>query len=1761
MNTPTVNSGNGSMQAGYARSGPVLSPGVWKKLSRLTVLAFVLLLGACGGSSSDDDTAPSSQIEPNAEELPPVSDVRSLSQRYVEVTFEQAASDKAAENIKNYNVVLSNGNTAPVVAATLAADRKTVLLEIAPASSDSQLVPNGTLEFDLVGVDDPATVFTGNGTIEPIIESVASLSDTVVEVLFNEPVSDDAGFVENYRIETASGETLPILAATMGASGDSVVLTTGPQDDVPYTVTLTGVSGRVSALPLLASASNLRFSGLSRNTSVATAPAVTSARSSGNTGVVIDFNKPMGISAINPANYAIGQESVNPEASGLAVVSAEFSGVDRSAVLLTTRSQNSLTYRVTVGNVRDTNGQSFSIANGTIDVIVANSTTFAGSGPDAGTLVDTDGDGLYDNEEQSGYTVIIEMANGDIVERQVTSDPDVADTDGDGVSDGAELQYGMNPRATDTDGDGLDDNLELNTVFSNPFAQDSDNDGLQDGFEHFDLKTSPLLADTDGDKLTDDEELFGLNRDPLVADLPRLSIDVGDIRLQIDERYSYTDENGNTVSQDSSTNTTLSSSEDTSFSESDSSMLEATGTVEAGFEAGNASAFGSPVTGFGAKAIGSVSVSGTTGKSNQIDKSSASQSQQAYENSLSKGQEFSTTSTVAREIVGARIDVDLSVENIGTVPFTISNLEITILEPSPTDARKFVPVATLVSNSELVTGTPLAVNLGPFSSKRGPFVFASREVFPNLVEALMRDPKGLIFRVANYDVTDELGRNFAYSNQVARDRTVGIVIDYGDASAAETYYVASSGTLDDQGFTSSADDVYLGGFSTNGNAKGLPLDYLLQARLGLKKHDSSLDVIVPGANGVLDSTLNGDDILQADTITAGPNRWLDSAAEGDDLVTNSGARDGLVAGLNKTADSIAQGDDIQLVPVDTTGLSVGTVVVDAGDNGVLDTPVLVDDRPEFVSGYETGRTCNAFSINAGTFCRIDSQCGDLPGATGSNAASCTGPERLTRVNGLRSGDFNRDWFVLTTDQVAAAADFGSITVDPGENITLAFLQDLDRDGLFGRDEFLAGTIDSAEDNLDNSTFGVDETLITCVAPTASGCDGLADSKDSDQDGLGDYAEVRIGWRVSSGGGQLRQVYSNPSVRDSDGDGLLDPEEQDVSGYCIENDLRTDGLCAFVGVLNSASQGDAISIIAGNNITADSIAGDTNGDGLVDGNDAESDDVQLVAQGENAGGVAINVISAGPNNIVETAILGDDFYISPQFVPPATDPSQRDTDLDLVSDFDELKGFDVGLAIIDGGDRQSDTTRSGDDVQKVPAGNPTLEAGIIMLPGPNGVLDSALGGDDLRRPALTVQTDPLRRDTDNDNNTDGLEITLGSNPTVKDDDVFKDDDQDGLSNAEETELGWRVTVNVGFGSYVVFPSPSLADTDSDGLPDFIERDLRTDPNKPDTDGDGISDYDEVDDFDRFARLMALYPNVVINGAGSAKYGTSPTMGDSDSDLLSDYEELVTGFSMTLPGDSSPRTVFTNPAKNDTDNDGVSDWLEVGNGSVTTDPTDNDTDDDGRTDGQELAVGSDPLTPDIAIRFAFESVTTSKAPGDGANNLAEMTWWFTTKGPEDTLPQLLTSPQPIYTDPDYTVVEGGVTYVGALFDQAANDGDTDLPQGTDIPDEQEQCFMYPMNPGNTTRINLVNSSREVVLQPGESMRLSGIMGEIDRKSSDCGNAPYYIPSQLHDGAGCVVTVEKLFTYEELVTNDGQQLLTLTDENSSGCSMEFQYSVSPK
>src|SRR5690606_25572273 len=69
--------------------------------------------------------------------------------------------------------------------------------------------------------------------------------------------------------------------------------------------------------------------------------------------------------------------------------------------------------------------------------------------------------------------------------------------------------------------------------------------------------------------------------------------------------------------------------------------------------------------------------------------------------------------------------------------------------------------------------------LGPLVPERGPIVFRTTQVFPQLVEDLMRNPRGLVFRFSNYDMVDELGRNFAFTSQEINDRTAALVIDYG----------------------------------------------------------------------------------------------------------------------------------------------------------------------------------------------------------------------------------------------------------------------------------------------------------------------------------------------------------------------------------------------------------------------------------------------------------------------------------------------------------------------------------------------------------------------------------------------------------------------------------------------------------------------------------------------------------------------------------------------------------------------------------------------------------------------------------------------------------------------------------------------------------------------------------------------------------------------------------------------------------------------
>lgn len=137
-------------------------------------------------------------------------------------------------------------------------------------------------------------------------------------------------------------------------------------------------------------------------------------------------------------------------------------------------------------------------------------------------------------------------------------------------------------------------------------------------------------------------------------------------------------------------------------------------------------------------------------------------------------------------------------------------------------------------------------------------------------------------------------------------------------------------------------------------------------------------------------------------------------------------------------------------------------------------------------------------------------------------------------------------------------------------------------------------------------------------------------------------------------------------------------------------------------------------------------------------------------------------------------------------------------------------------------------------------------------------------------------DPTNPDTDEDGLPDGYEImTIGSNPadaysldsTLSDGEY--DNDQDGLSNYEE---------------YILGTDPLRADSDFDGLSDGNEVNVYdTDPLNPDTDGDGLSDGDEI--------ALGLNPLVTdSNGDGISdneeKFSQDITYNTEDSDTVID-----------------------------------------------------------------------------------------------------------------------------------------------------------------------------------------------------------------------------------------------------------------------------------
>jgi len=1353
----------------------------------------------------------------------------SLSNTSVLLTFSENMS-LDTQTIEYYRIVATD-DSAPVrdvgglkiTAATLGADPTTVVLTTSPQESVEYGIKVTNVTDDPEGKRIDPTRNTGAffgiapvDTVRPRVSSAASTSLTTMIVTFSEPVGASAGDPANYTITycrtdidpcpAADVAHLTVLAAELSKYNTQVLLTTLPQTvGTSYSVevnSITDLAGNVieSAVDsdgdgLVDNVANVISAEQSDLADITTPPRVVGAVSTGNTGVTVVFSKPMGEGAEDAKSYAIAQENVNTEAGVLLVTNAYFPNPnDQTVVQLTTLAQNEVTYRVTVVGVKDVFGNQLAAKEYSTGVNLFSdpaSATFAGtpgevvtvtlsdlnndgiidgwqdndsdgllsagdrvvdsSGnsvvivdlngngvldatdgwndtngnliPDTGDeitafSVDTDGDGLLDSEEQRGWTVTVRLADQTTITREVTSSPFSRDTDGDGVGDAEERHYLTDPRDADTDDDQLTDYRELNAVYSDPSDQDSDDDGLDDGLEHDFFHTSALFADTDGDSLSDSYEIFTANRNPRIADLPQPQIKIGSMDLALDVRFETEQQQGQQAVDTKQAEVTLQQDQSTTVSTTDqqtnSWFWKAGASFGTEVEISAKSAFG------GAKVSAEFNTEGgTSGETTfTASKESAQSSSKTFANTLTTEKTVSREETLSRHVDAAQIGVLVNVENLSNIAFTMTDLEITALVKDPRDPRILTPIGTLFPSNP-----DLAINLGALdTTSRGPFRFVDAAAFPSRVEDLMSNPRGVVFKVANYNITDESGRNFAFGEQDANDRTSPLVIDFGVQvekdgrrvrGAVERYRVATNSDFD-----------------VNGHPKGISVASALEDIIGLayyREEDTPTETLSP----------------------------------------------------EQIANSYSTFDNANGVPVIWR---------------------IRDVRP----------TASLAAIKAG-------------------------------------GDSSQTWVALLPTGIDYNVDVRSFNLQPERGLTLAFVQDLDKDGVPARVELYYGSLDDPLDAISPATAtDSDNDYVRDLSPP------LDDPNKALSDNFEIYAGVDVSINRALGNDvqeTLFTVYPSPARADTDGDGLTDWEE--TTGCLDRNPV--DRVCDPDTGFGKAVLVDADGKVSYTrfNKTTDPTYPDTDGDRVLD-----ADEVQ--------------------GYFVDTLLGGTVFVTS--------DPADVDTDNDGVSDGDEvLYGGNPTVPDVD-----SFTDSDGDGLLNIEEKNgwtvtyqqvstTRLAAGITVTCTP---VDFANCKDENGTPQPpTSDPNPGNVDTDGDGLTDLQERDLGTHPRLKDTDgdgvsdfdevngvtwqndgapaTVKIDPRDADTDDDLRSDGDEVTTPIviqvaGQAPYNTFSHPAEADRDNDGLVDgeeagasVVDWSFVTDPNKFDTDGDAPDTGDKAE----------------------------------------------------------------------------------------------------------------------------------------------------------------------------------------------------------------------------------------------------------------------------------------------------------------------------
>ena len=411
---------------------------------------------------------------------------------------------------------------------------------------------------------------------------------------------------------------------------------------------------------------------------------------------------------------------------------------------------------------------------------------------------DSDGDGFSDGDEEQGWDIVVdELGYGELAatdflrHRHVYSDPNLADTDGDGLEDYLEFLIRTDPGSADTDGDGLTDDEEWNIWMSNPNSVDTDGDArgpdqdlapntaLFDGNELALFRTSPTLDDTDGDGQTDFEEIDHPVRSPLVSDLPKLEmeiVDAVDVRLDV----TYAEEAGETYQYGSemmkSTTRSTSSHHEKSVEAGLTVGASATVKASAGFPGGCSAE---------ASATVSTEASVAYGESWATTEEQANTAQQTYSQYNTDSRTRTETAATGSMTAGIRLS------NPGNIAYTLSGLGITVRhweqvwdENQGRLVKSFKTVATLVPS---ISG---GITLAPGEVTPVLQVEAT-DLNTDRVKALLNRPDRLYLESEYCEIENAEGLNYDFIQETTGTRTASIIVDAGQGNAAE-YRVATN---------------------------------------------------------------------------------------------------------------------------------------------------------------------------------------------------------------------------------------------------------------------------------------------------------------------------------------------------------------------------------------------------------------------------------------------------------------------------------------------------------------------------------------------------------------------------------------------------------------------------------------------------------------------------------------------------------------------------------------------------------------------------------------------------------------------------------------------------------------------------------------------------------------------------------------------------------------------------------------------------------